>query len=118
MKRSREYMDYLRDMLDNAQKALSFVNGMNFDEFSADDKTTYAVVRALEIIGEATKKIPKDLQESYPEIPWREIAGTRDKLIQEYTGINLAVVWRTVQEDLPLLVDHILGLISDFGESQ
>jgi uncharacterized protein with HEPN domain len=56
-----------------------------------------------------------DIRESYTEIPWREIAGTSDKLIHEYFGVNLSVVWRTVQEDLPLLVEQLQALIQDFG---
>lgn len=77
--------------------------GMTFEQFSQDDKTAYAVVRALEIIGEATKKIPDAVRDQYPQIPWREMAGMRDKLIHDYFGVNLGVVWKTVQEDLPLL---------------
>ena len=111
---SRVYLDYIRDMLESAEKAIAFVGDMSYEEFSEDDKTTYAVVRAIEIIGEAAKKVPKDLRDSYPEIPWREITGTRDKLVHEYFGVNLAVVWRTVQEDLPPLVDQLRSILDDF----
>jgi len=69
MSREREYVDYIRDMLVSSQKAIEFVAGLEYTQFSADDKTTYAVVRALEIGGEAAKKIPEDLRESYVEIP-------------------------------------------------
>ena len=108
------YLDYIKDMLESAEKAIAFVGDMSYEEFSEDDKTTYAVVRAIEIIGEAAKKVPKDLRDSYPEIPWREITGTRDKLVHEYFGVNLAVVWRTVQEDLPPLVDQLRSILDDF----
>jgi len=67
----RVYDDYLRDMLDNAEKALSFVDGMDYDAFEKDDKAVYAVIRAFEIIGEAARQIPENIQEANAEIPWR-----------------------------------------------
>jgi len=91
MNQQRVYLDYIQDMLDSTEKAIKFVGGMKYEQFIADDKTVFAVIRALEIIGEASKKIPGEIQEVYNEIPWREIAGTRDKLIHEYFGVNLSV---------------------------
>ena len=114
MSSKRVYLDYIKDMLESAEKAIAFVGDMSYEEFSEDDKTTYAVVRAIEIIGEAAKKVPKDLRDSYVEIPWREITGTRDKLVHEYFGVNLAVVWRTVGEDLPPLVNQLRSILDDF----
>ena len=63
----------------------------------------YAVIRAIEIMGEASKKIPKSVQKNYPSIPWREIAGMRDNLIHEYFGVDVKVVWKTALEDIPPL---------------
>ena len=111
----RVYLDYVRDMLNSAEKAIEFVEGMEFEQFSRDEKTTYAVVRALEIVGEAAKKIPVDLRQRYSEIPWRDIASTRDKLIYEYFGVNLSVVWRSIKEDLPILITQLRNLVDDFG---
>ena len=100
----RVYEDYLRDMLENAEKALSFVEDMNFDEFAADDKAVYAVIRAFEIIGEAARQVPESIQNANSDIPWREITGMRNKLTHEYFGVNTKVVWRTVHEDLPVII--------------
>jgi uncharacterized protein with HEPN domain len=115
MSQRRVYLDYIQDMVENAQKALFFIEGMNFEEFSTDEKTIYAVVRAIEVIGESVRNIPEDLRNTYSEIPWREIVGTRDKLIHEYFGVNLNVVWRTVKEDLPTLITQLTAILDDYG---
>ncbi len=75
----REYADFLQDMLNNAELALDFVQGMEYDEFFEDEKSRYAVMRALEVIGEAARQIPDDVRAANPEIPWREITAMRNK---------------------------------------
>ncbi|MFZ5922793.1 MAG: DUF86 domain-containing protein [Chloroflexota bacterium] len=108
----RAYEDYLRDMLENAEKALSFIRGMDYDDFYEDDKSLYAVVRALEIIGEAARQIPEDVRGANPEIPWREITGMRNKLMHEYFGVNTRVVWRTLKEDLLVIIPHLRKMLA------
>ena len=104
---NREYSDFLQDMLENARRAIQFVQGMDFETFSNDEKTLYAVIRAIEIIGEAAAKIPDEVRSDYPKVPWREVKGMRNKLVHNYFGINMEVVWQTVQEDLPELIEAL-----------
>jgi uncharacterized protein with HEPN domain len=98
---NRVYVDSLRDMLENAKRAIQFTEGMKFEDFSKDDKTVYAVIRAVEIIGEAARNVPEKVRAKYARIPWRDVAGMRDKLIHQYFGINMQVVWQTIHDDLP-----------------
>lgn len=113
MTQERFYVDYLRDILEHAEKAQTFVAGMTEDDFLQDEKTVFAVIRALEIVGEATKKIPQEVKGKYPNVPWREMAGTRDKLAHDYFGINLGVIWKTVTEDIPSLIPLIRQILKN-----
>lgn len=83
------------------EAAEEFVSGWTFEDFAADRKTQFAVIRALEIIGEATKNIPYEVREKYPSVPWKDLAGIRDKLVHAYFGVNLKVVWLSVKEGIP-----------------
>jgi len=107
----REYEDYLRDMVENAEKAISFVVGLDYDGFCKDDKAMYTVIRAFEIIGEAARQIPDDVRQANPEIQWREIAAMRNKLTHEYFGVNTKVVWRSLREDLPKIIPALRKML-------
>ena len=99
----REFFDYVEDVIEAMSNSEEFVRGMKYEEFIRDQKTIYAVVRALEIIGEAVRKIPASVRNQHPEIPWKNMAGMRDKLIHEYFGVNFRIVWDAVQKDIPPL---------------
>ncbi|MBU2601747.1 MAG: DUF86 domain-containing protein [Actinobacteria bacterium] len=111
MTSDREYGDYLADMKQAASDAREFVHSLEFDEFLLDRRTQLAVVKCLEILGEAAKKIPVDMRSRYPDFPWGEAAGMRDKLVHEYFGVDLRVVWRTVHEDLPPLESQVDAIL-------
>ncbi len=112
MNAERDYTDALADIEDAMIKAQSFVAGMTYEQFVQDGKTVYAVIRALEIIGEAAKQIPDSMRESHSDIPWREMAGMRDKLIHHYFGIVHKTIWLTVTEDISSLLPKIRSLNS------
>ncbi len=99
--KKRELGDYIQDILEALGEVEDFTTGMQFDDFVKDKKTINAVVRSLEVIGEATKRIPDSFREKYSKIPWKRMAGMRDKLIHEYFGIDLEIVWEVINSDLP-----------------
>ena len=107
----RDYRDYLVDILESLERIEEFTKGFTLTRFSADEKTQLAVIKSLEIIGEAVQKIPLNVRKKNPDIPWRQISGMRNKLVHEYFGINIKVVWKTIVEDIPPLkplLDKIL----------
>ena len=100
-------------MLDYARDAQAFVVGMTAETFEADRKTHYAVLRALEVIGEAAKRVPATVQDRPPEIPWRQIIGMRNVIAHDYLGIRLSRVFETATAFVPELVERLPGVIAE-----
>jgi len=113
MSEERILQDYLNDILESIADINEFTKGMTFENFVRDRKTVKAVVRSLEIIGEAVNKIPENIWEKYPETPWQEIIGMRNKLTHEYFGIDLNIVWQTIEEDLVPLEKTVKKIFND-----
>lgn len=113
MSKERIYTDYLHDILDYANRAEQFVQGMSEEQFMADLKTQGAVIHAVIIIGEAASKIPTSIREQYPEVPWRAAITMRNRLIHAYPGVDLGVVWDTMTNDLPSLKAQVAAILAD-----
>ena len=99
----RDYRLYIDDIIEAVEKIEKYVEGRTFDEFAHDSMIIDAVIRNFEIIGEATKHIPEEVRKRHAGIPWREMAGMRDKLAHEYFGVVLGIVWETIKKRLPEL---------------
>jgi uncharacterized protein with HEPN domain len=91
--------DYLQDMAEAIELAIEFTEEMEFDEFTRDKKTIFAIARAIQIIGEAVKKILDTTRQQYPQVPWKDIAKMRDKVTHQYFAVKLDVIWDTIQQD-------------------
>ncbi|MGH8546280.1 MAG: HepT-like ribonuclease domain-containing protein [Gammaproteobacteria bacterium] len=107
MKDDRVYLWHIRDCI---ERILDYTKEGR-DAFLNDTKTQDAVIRNLEIIGEAVKNVSEDLKKVYPDIPWQRIAGMRDRMIHEYFGVNLQIVWERVEEDVPDLKQKVQAIL-------
>lgn len=116
MSDQRVYIDYARDMAEALRDIRDFVWGYTLERFVRDKKTVCAVIRGLEVLGEAAGKIPAPVRAGFPEIPWTEMVGMRNRLIHEYFGVDLDIIWQTVCDDLPPLdaaVDRLVTALAD-----
>ena len=98
---------YIRDILDCIDKVEEYVKGLSFEDFAKNKMVIDAVVRNFEIIGEAAKNISAEVKTKYNKIPWKEMAGMRDKTIHEYFGVDLKIIWKTIKQSLPSLKKSI-----------
>jgi uncharacterized protein with HEPN domain len=110
MSKGRELSDYLDDIITAIADTAEFTQGMSYEMFAADKKTVNAVLRSLEVLGEATKHIPTSFRKKHPDLPWSKMAGMRDVLIHDYMGVDLKTVWKVAQERLPELKPLLEGL--------
>jgi uncharacterized protein with HEPN domain len=113
MPKKRNINLFFEDILEATNSIKEYTHDMGYEKFIQDKKTRDAVVRNLEIIGEAAKNIPVDIKEKYPEVNWKEMAGMRDKLIHEYFGVSNVIVWETIKNDIPLFESQIEKIIKD-----
>lgn len=107
----RKFDDYLIDIVSEIKNIVNFIDGYIYEDFVDDLKTTNAVIRSLEVIGEASKKIPDDIKNKYNNIPWKYMSGMRNKLIHEYFGVDIRIVWMVSTNELPSLLPDIENII-------
>jgi len=114
----RDYRDYLEDILAAIDESAEFTRDISFEAFTQDRKTINAVVRSLEVLGEAAGRIPNHLRAKAPAVPWKFMAGMRNKLIHEYFGVDLSIVWAVIKIELPplrLQIEHLMAKLEKEG---
>lgn len=111
--KQRDVRLYLTDLLDAIEKIERYVTDMSLEEFLEDDRSKDAVLRNLEVIGEAAKNLPLEIKDRYRDVDWKAAAGMRNKLIHEYFGVSFSIVWETIKNDLPNLKDEVAKILQD-----
>jgi len=109
---------YLKDILAAIQKIDEFIEERTVERFINDDKTSSAVIRKLEIIGEAVKQLPPEIRERYSEIPWTAMAKSRDKIIHFYHGVDYEIIWQIIKEDLPSVKERLQQIYLQIVEEE
>lgn len=106
----RNDTELFQDIIECANRIRSYIENIEYETFQHDLKTQDAVIRNLEIIGEAVKLVSDRMKKDYPDVPWKEIAGTRDKLIHDYFGVNIDVVWNIIKDDLQAFIRQLINI--------
>ncbi len=114
--KGRDYRDYIQDIIDSVSDIESFTRDMSFEDFNNDRKTINAVIRSIEVIGEATKSLPESIRDKNPSIPWKKMAGMRDKMIHEYFGVDVEILWKVAKENIPSIKPLIRGVLKSLNE--
>ncbi|HSR69587.1 MAG TPA: DUF86 domain-containing protein [Acidobacteriota bacterium] len=99
-------------MIESAEAILGFTDGLNFEDFQADRKTVDAVVRNLQVIGEAARYMPSEVRSKNSDLPWIEMSAMRNILTHEYFGVDLSIIWQTIRTDLPTLLPRLRSMLS------
>jgi uncharacterized protein with HEPN domain len=110
-KKRRDFLLFLEDIMVCIEKLEKYTQGLTFDQFSKNEMAVDAVIRNFEVIGEAVKKIPKELKQKYPDVEWNEATGFRDVLIHDYFGIDLEAVWDTLKKNVPVFKEKLTRVL-------
>jgi uncharacterized protein with HEPN domain len=109
---TRDWKFRIEDIITSIREIMDLTQGMDFAAFSADKKTVKAVLFNLAIIGEASRRVPKEITEKYPLIPWRVMGDLRNVVIHEYFGVDLKIIWETIHHDLPVVLPLLKEVLS------
>jgi len=109
----RDPLVYLEDMIDAMEKAETALVEVDYDRFTNDFMINFVAVRALEIVGEAVKRLPMSFRDKYPAIPWKRMAGMRDRIIHGYDSIDLDIVWEVIKRDIPQLKPQLQKILAE-----
>lgn len=112
----REFRDFLDDILGAISLINTMTKGMSFEDFSGRQEVFFAVVKLIEVIGEAVKNIPDEVRTAYAQVPWRNMAGMRDKLVHEYWAMDERVIWQVVIKELPRLEKTVMKMVQELAE--
>jgi uncharacterized protein with HEPN domain len=115
---SRDYRDFLEDMAEYTEKGMHIVEDLDYGAFQSNEEKVLAAIRVIEVIGEAAKNIPPSIRDRYPDVPWSGLARMRDKLIHVYFGVDIEVVWQTLQDDLPPLQESMKKIMNDLSDER
>ena len=105
--------DLIQDIIESIHRIISYTENISYDKFLKDYKSQDAVIRNLEILGEAVKLLSVKIKEKYPHIPWKDITGTRDKLIHDYFGVNIDIVWDIVKTEIPKILPEVEKILTN-----
>jgi uncharacterized protein with HEPN domain len=103
----------LEDILESCERILEYTNGISFEEFASDNRTVDAVIRNFEIIGEASNLLPDEIKEKYPELDWYRIRGFRNRIVHDYFGVDLQIVWKITREQISHLIAGITKILKE-----
>ena len=114
---SKESIIFIEHIINNIEDIENFTRNIRKEDFLKNKEKQNAIIRSLEIIGEAVKNLPPTITNKYPSIPWKDIAGTRDKITHHYFGVDLELIWKTIQENIPELKQEILKIKKDLKKN-
>jgi uncharacterized protein with HEPN domain len=108
---------FIAQMVEAAEAALEFTEGQTAESLAGDRLVAFAVVRAIQLVGQAARRVSEQLQATHPEIPWREMIGMRNIVVHDYADVDLSLVWKTVREDLPGLIERLQAILQEGNAS-